>query len=48
MNNDDIAENFGIGYTVVGQATPRMKTEMNNDPGLRKTVSEIKGELDEK
>jgi hypothetical protein len=48
IRNEDIGRYFGIGYTAVSQMASRLKREMEEDRGLKKTVKEIeKGLLSE-
>lgn len=45
MSNDEIARNFGIGYTAVSQAALRVKREMMEDKRLKKAVQDTEREL---
>ena len=45
MSNEEIAGNFGIGYTAVSQAAARLKMEMKENQRLKKTVQAIEKRL---
>lgn len=45
MSNEEIAGNFGIGYTAVSQATARLKMETKKNQRLKKTVQAIEKRL---
>lgn len=47
MSNEEIARDFGIGYTAVSQAASRLRRDMMKDKTLRKTIQEIERELGE-
>ncbi len=45
MSNEEIAKQFGIGYTAVSQAMSRLEGEMREDQGLGKRVENIEKDL---
>ncbi len=45
MGNEEIAKNFGIGYTAVSQAALRVKREITENKKLKKVIQDIEREL---
>jgi len=45
MRNEEIAGNFGIGYTAVSQAATRLRMEMKENRRLRRIVQDVEKEL---